>query len=188
MLHIYRMHDHRTAVSRNHSYSHGYDEVADLNLWFIVFMAISWRELYAQGGDGSMICIAMMHRLMPGRISQDALLCIVDQEFDLSWCSGVWRYHCRNSSIFFHGANLNIIIYIPGLNRAGDTPCLTITKLSNPSPTVMHALSYLLARTVGSHLAYLESRSKNNTSCYYTNFYKASSVSNVYFTCYYFVT
>lgn len=52
----------------------------------------------------------------------------------------------------------------------GETPCLTITKESKPSPTVMHALSYLFARTVGSQRAYRESSSKNSTSCYLTSY------------------
>lgn len=52
----------------------------------------------------------------------------------------------------------------------------------------MQALSYLLANTVGSHLAYLESKSKNNTSCYFTSYSILSKVSNVYLICYYFVT
>ena len=58
----------------------------------------------------------------------------------------------------------------------GDTPCLTITKLSNPNPTVIHALSYLLAKTVGSHLASLESNNKNKASCSSTSFSKNSTV------------
>lgn len=77
---------------------------------------------------------------------------------------------------------------IPGLNTLGETPCLTITNESNPSPTVIQALSYLLARTVGNHRAYLESNSKKSTSCYLTNYYKVSRVSNVSFMCYYFKT
>lgn len=62
----------------------------------------------------------------------------------------------------------------------GETPCLTIKKLSNPSPTVIHALSYLLAKTVGSHLASLESSSKNNTSCSLTNFSMRSRLLKAY--------
>jgi hypothetical protein len=79
--------------------------------------------------------------------------------------------------------SLSVFCYI-GYNilsskRLGGTPCLTITKLSNPSPTVMQALSYLLANTVGSHLASLESSNKNKTSCSWTNFSSWSRVLKV---------
>ncbi len=59
---------------------------------------------------------------------------------------------------------LYIKISLPGMYLSGETPCLTIKKLSKPSPTVIHALSYLFAKTVGSHRASRESSNKNRTS------------------------
>lgn len=167
--HIYRKLGHRIDGSRSHSYCHGYDEEVCLGRWSPVCQGLRVLGLCAIGGGGSEKCKARKHKQMLGMKDLVELLCIVGQVFGLSLCFGVWWCHCRNSSIFSLCGFLNLSEQLPGWKRSGETPCLTITKLSKPKPTVIQALSYLLAKTVGNHLASLESRSKNRTSCSLTS-------------------
>lgn len=174
MQHIYQKHGHKINESRNLTCFHGCDVVIYQAQLFIIFMVIRQLEHGVKEGGEEEICIVRRHSLRQGRRVLVELLCIADLVFCLSLCFEELLCHYRSNSIYATYVFLYNNDYVPGLKISGDTPCLTITKESKPSPTVIHALSYLLASTVGNHLASLESNNKNITSCSLTNSYKVS--------------